>query len=135
MLDFLPPSFTTMHSKQNIEDCVQDQVQAWDYARPVEVFLTSGYGPPLRWVLHEFRPATMELMAQFQYLQNPHTRQSVRHEKWSPPLGVMKLEPSDDWHFKNYLDELMTDEHLIHFPWRCFEEESKSTTSRQNSLR
>jgi hypothetical protein len=114
-----------MHTKQNIEDCVRYQVRGWDYTRPVEVYLTSGYGHPLRWVLYEFEPTTLELLGQFQYLQDVNTGQSVRFEKWSPPLGLTKLEPSDDYHFKNYLDELMTDEVLVDFPWRCFEEESQ----------
>lgn len=124
-MDFLPPSYTIMHSKQNIEDCVKSQVRSWDYTRPVEVCLTSGYGHPLRWILYEFEPATMELLGQYQYLQNIHTRQPERCEKWSPPLGITKLEPSDDWHFKNYLDDLMADEPLAEFPWICFEEESQ----------
>jgi hypothetical protein len=113
-----------MHSKQNIEDCVKDQVRGWDYTRPVEVCLTSGYGHPLRWILYEFEPATLELLGQYQYLQNVNTRQSERREKWSPPLGITKLEPSDEFHFKNYLDDLMADEPLAEFPWICFEEES-----------
>jgi hypothetical protein len=114
-----------MHSKQNIEDCVKDQVRGWDYTRPVEVCLTSGYGHPLRWILYEFEPATLELLGQYQYLQNVSTRQPERCEKWSPPLGITKLEPSDEFHFKNYLDDLMADEPLAEFPWICFEEESQ----------
>jgi hypothetical protein len=124
-MDFLPTSYTTMHTKQNIEDCVRYQVRGWDYTRPVEVHLTSGYGHPLRWTLYEFEPTTLELLGQFQYLQDVKTGQSVRCEKWSPPLGLTKLEPSDDYHFKNYLDELMADGVLVDFPWRCFEEESQ----------
>jgi len=124
-MDFLPTSYTTMHTKQNIEDCVRYQVRGWDYNRPVEVHLTSGYGHPLRWMLYEFEPSTLELLGQYQYLQDVTTGQSVRCEKWSPPLGLTKLEPSDDYHFKNYLDELMAHDVLADFPWRCFEEESQ----------
>jgi hypothetical protein len=124
VMDFLPPSHTLMHQKQGIEDCVHQQVRAWD-TRPVEVLLTSGYGHPLRWVLHEFKPATAELLKQYQYLQDVETGQSVRFEKWSPPLGIIKLDPSDIWHFEEYLDELMTVEHLPDLPWTCFEEESQ----------
>ncbi|KAM0721599.1 hypothetical protein Q7P37_002524 [Cladosporium fusiforme] len=125
VMDFLPPSYTTMHSKQSIEDCVQEQVRYWDIARPVEVELTSGYGHPIRWTLYEFEPATLDLLGQFQYLQNVQTRQSERYEKWSPPLGIIKLETSDDWRLKNYLDDLMTDGVLPDFPWRCYDEESQ----------
>jgi len=114
-----------MHQKQSIEDCVQKEVRAWDHAHPVEVHLTSGYGHPLRWVLHEFNPATEELLLQYQYLQDVETGQSVRFEKWSPPLGIIRLDPSDVWRFENHLDELMTVEHLRDLPWTCFEEESQ----------
>jgi hypothetical protein len=125
VMDFLPPSHTVMHQKQGIEDCVQKQVRAWDYTRPVEVLLTSGYGHPLLWELHEFEPATAELLRQYQYLQDVNTGQSVRFEKWSPPLGITKFEPSDVWQLERYVDELMTDEHLLKLPWICFEEESQ----------
>ena len=125
MMDFLPPSHTVMHQKQGIEDCVQKEVQAWDHARPVKVLLTSGYGHSLLGVLHEFNPATEELLRQYQYLQDVETGQSVRFEKWSPPLGIIRLDPSDVWRFERYIDELMTVEHLRDLPWTCFEEESQ----------
>ena len=124
-MDFLPLSHTVMHQKQGIEDCVQKQVQAWDYTRPVEVLLTSGYGHPLVWELYEFKPTTEELLQQYQYLQDGETSQLVRFEKWSPPLGMIKLESSDGWRFERYLDELMTVENLPQLPWTCFEEESQ----------
>jgi hypothetical protein len=124
-MDFLPPSHTVMHQKQSIEDWVQKEVRAWDHARSVEVLFTSGYGHPLRWVLHEFHPETEELLQQFQYLQDVETGQSVRLEKWSPPLGIIRLDPSDVWLLERYLDELMTVEHLRDLPWTCFEEESQ----------
>lgn len=53
-------------SEQGIEDCVHQQVQAWDNTRPVEMLLTSGYGHPPPWVLHESNPATAELLQQYQ---------------------------------------------------------------------
>lgn len=134
VMDFLPPSHTVMHQKQRIEDCVHQQVQVWDHTRPVEVLLTSGYGHPLRWVLHEFKPATPELLKQYQYLQDVETGQSVRFEKWSPPLGIIKLDPSDVWWFERYLDELMTVEHLSDLAWTCFEEEIQVDDSQATML-
>jgi hypothetical protein len=89
------------------------------------VLLTSGYGHSLLWVLHEFKPASAELLQQYQYLQDFNTGQSVRLEKWSPPLGITKFEPSDVWRLERYIDELMTDKHLLDLPWICFEEESQ----------
>lgn len=124
-MDFLPPSHTVMYSKQNIEDCVKDQVWDWDYARPIEVHFSSGYGSALSWVLYEFQPASPELLEQLQYIQDVNTGQSVRCKKWSPPLGILKLDTSDSWRTKNYLDELLSPEHLPNFAWRLFEEESQ----------
>ncbi|OQO08839.1 hypothetical protein B0A48_05729 [Cryoendolithus antarcticus] len=125
VLDFLPPSLTLMHQKQTIENCVREQVQFWDFKRPVVVHLTSGYGHPLRWTLYEFVPSTQEYLGQVQFRQDPSTGRSVRSDRYSPPLGITKIETSDDAHFKNYLDELMESHRLGDFPWTCFEEESQ----------
>ena len=89
------------------------------------MLLASGYGLPLHWVLYEFKPSTAELLHQYQYLRDTKTGQSVRFEKWSPPLGITKLEPSDGWKFERYLDELMSHELLPDLPWICFAEESQ----------
>ncbi|KAK6434899.1 hypothetical protein LTR95_008914 [Oleoguttula sp. CCFEE 5521] len=125
VLDFLPPSLTLMHQKQTIEDCVREQVQMWDFKRPVDVYLTSGYGHPLRWRLYEFVPSTQEYLGQVQFRQDPRTGRSVRSDRYSPPLAIAKIETSDDAHFKDYLDELMESHHLGDFPWTCFEEETQ----------
>ena len=125
VVDILPLSHTATYKRQGIEACVREQVQAWDYTRPLEVFLTSGYGHPLRWLLYEFKPATAELLQQNQYLKDVKTGQSVRFKKWSPPLGITKLEPGDVWKFERYLGELMSDELLPGLPWKCFAEESQ----------
>lgn len=66
-------SMTLMHQKQTIEDTVKDQVLDWDQQHPIDIYLTSGYGPPLRWKLYEFKPRTNDLLGQFQYLQDPST--------------------------------------------------------------
>lgn len=116
---------TLMHQKQTIEDCVTEQVIEWDFANPVDVYLTSGYGFPLVWRLHEFKPKTAELLGQFQYLQNVDTRTSTRFFRYSPPFGITKLETSDETHFKGYVEDLMADEYLMDFGWTCFEEETQ----------
>lgn len=115
---------TVMHQKQTIEDTVKDQVAQWD-PNWVEVYLTSGYGPPLRWKLHEFMPRTGDLLGQLQYLQNPDTRQLQSFHKYSPPLGLMKLDASDDDHLEAHLSELLQRQYLVDFGWTCFEEESQ----------
>ena len=118
-------SMTLMHQKQTIEDCVNDQVLEWDHQNPIDVYLTSGYGPALRWKLYEFRPRTDELLGQFQYLQDPTTGISQRFQKYSPPFGLLKLDSSDDAHFEEYLDTLMNPDYLWELGWTCFEEESQ----------
>jgi len=116
---------TLMHQKQTIEDCVNDQVLEWDVDNSVDVWLTSGYGPALRWKLYEFRPRSDELLRQYQYLQDLGTGRSIRYEKYSPPLGLRKLDTSDDAHFGKYLDDLLDPQYLWEFGATCFEEESQ----------
>lgn len=116
---------TLMHQKQTIEDTVVDQVQSWDMDHPITVYLTSGYGPPLRWILHEFKPRSQDLLGQFQYLQNPATGQHVRMHKYSPPFGLLKLDNADDDYLKNYLKTLLADDWIWDLGWTCFEEESQ----------
>ena len=114
-----------MHQKQGIEDCVKAEVIEWDMERPIDIYLTSGYGPPLRWKLHEFRPRTQELLMQYQYLQDPRTGISQRHDKYSPPFGLTKLDETDDAHFEDYLELALQPEFLQSFGVRCFEEETQ----------
>ncbi|KAI7478312.1 hypothetical protein KC351_g8310 [Hortaea werneckii] len=125
VFDFLPPSMTWMHQKQTIEDCVKDQVLRWDLQNSRDVYLTCGYGPALPWKLYEFKPRTNELTGQFQYLQDPTTGTTVRHEKYAPPFGLTKLDTSDDRHFDTYLELLLRHEYLWDFGWTCFEEETQ----------
>lgn len=114
---------TLMHQKQTIEDCVKDQVLEWDTKNPIDIYLTSGYGPALRWRLFEFTPKTEELLGQFQYLQDPTTGVSQRFQKYSPPFGLMKLDSGDATHFENYLEQLLSPDYLWDLGWTCFEEE------------
>ena len=116
---------TLMHQKQTIEDCVNDQVLDWDLQNPIDVYLTSGYGPALRWRMYEFKPRTEELLGQFQYLQNPATGAEQRFQKYSPPFGLIKLDSVDDQHFENYLEQLLGTDYLWDFGWTCFEEETQ----------
>ena len=116
---------TFMHQKQTIEDCVSDQVCSWDLENSVDVFFTSGYGPALRWKLCEFRPKTNELLFQYQYLQDVESGRCERHIKYSPPLGLSRLDTSDDAYFDKYLNDLLEPHHLRNFGETCFEEESQ----------
>ncbi len=118
---------TVMHQKQSIEDTIQEQVIGWHSGNAIDLYLTSGYGPPLMWKVYEFEARTDDLLGQYQYLQDPATGQLKRYHKFSPPLGLMKLDTSDDVHFNQYLNQCMQPgmECLGDLGWTCFEEESQ----------
>jgi hypothetical protein len=116
---------TTMHQKQSIEDTVQDQVIEWNTSNPIDVYLSSGYGPALKWKLYEFRPKSRDLLGQFQYFQNRDTQTQTRVVKYSPPLGILKLDSGNTANVESYLDRLLEDQYLENFGWDCFQEESQ----------
>ncbi|KAK4896340.1 hypothetical protein LTR49_028159 [Elasticomyces elasticus] len=118
-------SMTGMHQKQSIEDYVAHNVVRWDRDNSIDIWLTCGYGPALRWRLYEFQPKDDEPCWQFQYLQDPVTHQQIQIKKYSPPFGLMKLEASDNAHFDGYLEQLLNPQHLADFGWTCFEEETQ----------
>lgn len=118
-------SMTGMHQKQSIEDYVADKVARWDKTNAIDIWLTCGYGPALRWKLYEFEPKDDEPCWQLQYLQDPNTRQQVPQRKYSPPFGLMKIETSDEEHFDRYMEGLLDPNHLDDFGWTCFEEETQ----------
>ena len=118
-------TMTLMHQKQTIEDTVADQVLRWDREHPITVYLTSGYGPPLRWTLHEFEPRTNDLLGQFQYLQDPATGLQKRVHKYSPPFGLLKLDSNDDEYLNTYLETLLRSEYIWDMGWTFYEEESQ----------
>lgn len=113
---------TMWHQKQSIEDTVSAQVLAWDIDNGIDVYLSSGYGPPLRWKLHEFTPRSTELLRQIQFKVDDKGAM-VSSFKYAPPFGLMKIETSDDAHFEAYLDQLMEPRVLMEFAWKCYEEE------------
>lgn len=115
---------TIMHQKQSIEDTIKEQVLGWD-EESIDVYLSSGYGPPLRWTLYEFKPRTTDLLGQFQYTQNRETGEQVREHKYSPPFGIMKLDSSNDVQVENYLTTLMDQRVLLDLGWTFYEEESQ----------
>lgn len=114
-----------MHQKQAIEDCMNDQVLDWDRQNSIDINLTSGYGPALTWKVYEFKPRTPELLKQFQYLQDVSTGTTTRYTKYSPPLGILKVDTSDLDRFETYMERLLHEDHLWDFGWTCFEEETQ----------
>lgn len=115
-----------MHQKQTIEDSVASSVLAWDPNNGIDIYLSSGYGPPLLWKVFEFRPKNDEYLHQFQYYQDNDTDQMVRTVNYSPPYGLLKIDTSDETHLDGYLDQLLEPQHLWDFGWSYYEAESLS---------
>lgn len=116
---------TAMHKKDTIENYVQREVLDWDRDNSIDVYLTSGYGPALKWRLYEFQPRSTDMLVQLQYLQDPSTGISQRLTKYSPPFALLKIDTSDDDHFERYMEQLLHEDHLWEFGWTCFEEETQ----------
>lgn len=121
----LAASTTNVHQKQFIEDTVRREVYEWDLNNPIDVYLTSGYGPALRWKVYEFKPRTLEILTQHQYMQDHITGREYLIEKYSPPLALLKIDSSDEHQFELYLDRLMHPSELVDFGWTMYEEETQ----------
>ncbi|KAJ8608362.1 hypothetical protein MRB53_039702 [Persea americana] len=115
---------TQVNEKQWLEDCVIREVDVWDHQNSMDVFLSTGYGPPLQWKLYEFRPKTAELLEQLQYFQDVSTGRTMSRLKYSLPLGLLKVDPGDEAQFDAYVQELLHPEHLSGLGKAFYYEES-----------
>lgn len=115
---------TIMHEKQTIEDSVASSVLAWDRDNGIDIYLSSGYGPPLLWKVYEFRPKSTEYLSQLQYRQDNNSDRMVRTTNYSPPYGLLKIDTSHDTLFDRYLDRLLEPQFLGDFGWTFYEAES-----------
>lgn len=131
--EFLPPSLCLDYTKQILEDVVAREVVHWHPKSAIDVYLSSGYGPPLRWKLVEFTPNSTRLLWQLQYYQNPHTGRSESRQKYSPPYGLLKLDSADDGHFERYLNDLLLPFYLKHLGSSCYAEENEVDPDRFQS--
>lgn len=113
---------TIMHQKQTIEDSVASNVMDWDRDSGIDIYLSSGYGPPLRWTVFEFKPRGDEYLHQLQFCQDDKERM-VRTDNYSPPYGLLKIDPSDDAHMETYLDQLLEPRFLVDLGWSYYESE------------
>lgn len=118
-------SMTDMHTKCSIERYVKDEVTRWNKSNSIDIYLSSGYGPPLIWRCCEFEPKNQELLGQLQYLQDTSTGVQNRRVKYSPPFALEKLDESDDEHFQKYLDNELMHPNLLKsgLAWTFYEEE------------
>lgn len=115
---------TDMHSRRSIETYVNDQVVQWNTGNCIDIYLTSGYGPPLMWRCCEFRPKTHDLLGQLQYLHKDGSGGERRRRKYSPPFALEKLDENDDAQFREYLDnQLMHPKQLETLGWIFYQSE------------
>ncbi|EME80086.1 uncharacterized protein MYCFIDRAFT_204448 [Pseudocercospora fijiensis CIRAD86] len=123
--DFLPQSLCFDHTKGVLEDTVRTEVVNWHRENSIDVYLSCGYGPPLRWKLTEFSPKSPNLLWQLQYFQDPRTGRSIPRKKYSPPYGLLKLDGVDDKSFDDYLKDLLEPFHLNELGQSFYAEENE----------
>ncbi|KAI5358584.1 hypothetical protein Slin14017_G108670 [Septoria linicola] len=107
VVEFLPASLLHEHQKQSIETFVSREVGRWHTDNPIDVYLSSGYGPPLLWRLYEFTPHSNDFLWQLQVTQDPSSRRSITTHKYSPPYGLMRIDSVDDRNYESYLEDLL----------------------------
>lgn len=118
-----------MHQKQTIEDSVASSVLAWDHHNGIDIYLSTGYGPPLRWKVFEFKPRTDEYLHQLQYYQDYDADKMACRLNYSPPYGLLKIDPSDDAQLDSYLETLLDPQLLWDFAWTYYEAECIADTN------
>lgn len=120
---------TRIHKPEVLKAFCKKHIQRWSSV-PIQVSFTCGRGlPPLPCEVYKFQPKTAELLRQFQYMVNPHTKRLERHEKSCPPLAMMQLDKPDRRRYEGYVNEIV-DDHMIHFAHICFDDESNDFQTR-----
>ncbi|KXT06336.1 hypothetical protein AC578_9168 [Pseudocercospora eumusae] len=122
--DFLPQSLCFEHTKAVLEGLVRTEVVDWHRENSIDVYLSCGYGPPLRWKVTEFSPKSPKLLWQLQYFQDPRTGRSMHRKKYSPPYGLLKLDGVDEKNFDDYLKDLLEPFHLNELGTSFYAEEN-----------
>jgi hypothetical protein len=122
--EFLPTQMHREYQKQYIENTVSREVVTWHSDNCIDIYLSTGYGPPLRWKVFEFTPKSPDLLIQLQYFQDPYTGRSVTKQKYSPPYGLLSIDSVDDRNFEAYLEDLLRPEHLKELGESCYAEEN-----------
>lgn len=116
---FIPASLTGQHQPEKLREFCKAQVMRWT-KNHFTVYMTWGYGMPIRCEVHEIEPRGDDLLFQNQYRLNLTTTRYDLHKVPSPPLGIMLLDVLP-WRGKlnRYLDNLLQTE-FDNFPGMCF---------------
>lgn len=124
---------TAIHQQGSIENAVTNAVGRWNKANTFTIKLTVGWGEPLYWTVCEFFPKGKSALIQYQYFQDPVTRQMTRYEKYSPPLVIEKFE-REHQDFSAFLESLYTRQHLLDFSEMCYASQSRIDTFQEELL-
>ncbi|PIA90449.1 hypothetical protein CB0940_11232 [Cercospora beticola] len=122
--EFLPASLLHDHQKQSIETFVSSEVVHWHVDNCIDVYLSSGYGPPLPWKLYEFTPRNLEFLYQLQATQDPQSMRTITKKKYSPPYGLLKIDSVDDRNYEAYLEDLLQPQWLKELGESAYAEEN-----------
>jgi hypothetical protein len=122
--EFLPEWLLIDHQKHSVESFVSREVVHWHVDNCIEVYLSSGYGPPLPWRLYEFTPRNNETLFQVQAIQDPQSRRSLTTQKYSPPYGLMRIDSVDDRNYQSYLEDLLHPQWLTQLGESAYAEEN-----------
>lgn len=115
---------------------VHERLSGWHDDHAMTVELATGIGPTFKVSAHEFVPKAndQEPLIQCQYLQDKYTHKMVLHTKYTPPLGLRKLDEDDENNINQYVEACMEPEVLRTFSGRCFSEESINSSDFQELL-
>lgn len=133
LADVVAAWMTSIHQRDSVEDALANDINSWKPSNRFEITMTIGWGKPLLWKVCEFTPKNPGALIQYQYFQDPKTRQMTRFEKFSPPLAIEKLE-SEHRHFEDYLESLYDEEQLHDFSEMCYASESRHETFQEELL-
>lgn len=116
---FIPSSLTRQHEPDKLREFCKAHVFRWT-ENCFTVYMTWGYGKPIKCEVHEIEPRGNDLLFQNQYRLNLSTRRYDLHKVPSPPLGIMLLDvPSWRQKLNCYLNNLLQTE-FENFPRMCF---------------
>ena len=117
----LSASLLDQHKPDQLLAFCKAKIRRWTENR-FTVYMTWGYGSPIRCEVNEIEPKGDELLFQNQYRLDLATSRYDLHKIPSPPLGMMLLEVVP-WRQRlgSYLDNLLQKTEFGGFPVTCFQ--------------
>ena len=114
-----PASLLDQHKPENLRAFCRAKVRRWT-DNCLTVYMSWGYGMPIKCEVHEIEPEGEDLLYQNQYRLNLTTARYDLYRMPSPPIGIMLLDVLLwRWKLDKYLDNLVQTE-FEGFPGTCF---------------